>query len=224
MATNEFYTTRNLFIAYTNYTKPLSYDEWLKSADESKSAILYCQFFEQITLAWYKLKSVYSSESDGVSEVLQYLNKNVPLIEKDPKRFTPNYIYKVSYNCLYCLCRDPNRYKAAYENEISNLISSGEDELDLFDTVADEEDYDNFDKDARREQFWRIIESQGDDTVVVVAKLLKEDMDWRESKIRKNGSYKRITNRDIEKVSEAREHEIILKLRSLLKEYADVLC
>lgn len=223
MAISEFYTTRELFRSFTGYTHPLSFEDWQKSADDSKVAVLYCQFFDQITLAWYKLKSVYSTEEDGVSEVLQYLTKNVPLIMKDRKRFTPAYIYKVAYNCLYCLCRDPNRYKAAYENEMSNLVENGEDELDLFDTVAsDRDEYEIHSKDQRRERFWQIIENEGDDAVVVVSKLLGEDLDWRESRIRKNGEYRRITNRDRMKVTAAREEEIIEKLRKVLAEYAEL--
>lgn len=178
MANNEFTTTRNLFASYTNYTRPLSYSEWLETADDCKVAVLFCQFFEQITLAWYKLKSVYSLDSDGVSEVLMYLNKNVPMIKADEDRFNPGYIYKVAYNCLYCLCRDMNVKKKVYENEVSNIVSSGEDELDLFNTVIDNESTEVFDMDDRRSEFWSIIESRGKDAIVVVAELLSDNVDW----------------------------------------------
>ena len=106
---NDFYVTRDLFREYVRYTNPLSYSEWCNIPDDNKAAVLYLQFFDQITLAWYKMKSVYSVEADGVGEVLQYLQKNVDKIRNDEKRFTPAYIYKVCSNCLYCLCRDPNR-------------------------------------------------------------------------------------------------------------------
>ena len=181
MANNEFTTTRNLFAEYTNYTKPLSYDEWLETADDCKVAVLFCQFFDQITLAWYKLKSVYSLESDGVSEVLMYLNKNVPMIVADEARFDPKYIYKVSYNCLFCLCRDMNLKKKAYENEVSNIVASGEDELDLFNTVFDIDSCEDFDVDDERERFWRIVESRGSDAIVVVAQLLNDYVDWTDN-------------------------------------------
>lgn len=133
----DFATTRELFANAVGYTRPLSYDEWMETPTDCKAAVLFCQFYEQITLAWYKLASVYSVEADGVSEAIQYIIKNVDRIEQDPKRFSPSYMYKVMYNCLYCLCRDPNRYKAAYQNETSNIVSCGDDtEFDLFDTAT----------------------------------------------------------------------------------------
>lgn len=178
---NEFYATRSLFRSYIDFERPLSYEEWMSVPDDDKAAVLYVQFFDQITLAWYKLKSVYSNEADGVAEVLQYLSKNVDKIKSDKKRFTPAYIYKVCYNCLYCLCRDPNRYKKAYENECSNIVSSGEDELDLFDTVVGDSDmYEELNKVSAREYFWELIEDMDVDTKYIVAKLLGEDVDFED--------------------------------------------
>ena len=175
----ELYATRELFIAYTHYNAPLSYDEWLNVADDLKAAVLYCQFFDQITLAWFKLKSVYSSEADGVDEAVQYLQKNVDVIKKHPERFTPAYIYKIMYNCLYCLCRDPNRYKKVYENECSNIQMSSDGEYDIFDTCMDRNNsIESHLNAAERENFWRIIESKGRKAVIVVAELLGEDYDW----------------------------------------------
>lgn len=175
----QFQITKNLFREYTGYTEPLSYDEWNSLPQDHKAAVLYLQFFEQITLAWYKLKSIYSLEEDGVAEILQYLNKNVSKIEQDKNRFKPAYIYKVAYNCLYCLCRDPNRYKRTFENEVSNLTTSENgDVLDLFATiVSDHEIEDQLDKQIhlkKREQFWNLIEDMGTDTLTVVSILLGE--------------------------------------------------
>jgi len=176
---SDLYTTRELFSQYVNYNAPLSYEAWLEVADDLKAAVLYCQFFEQITLAWYKLKSVYSTEADGVAEVLQYLQKNVELIKADSKKFTPGYIYKVVYNCLYCLCRDPNRYKKAYENECSNIQNSSDGEFDLFDTFADTNHTIEAHIAAEAEaRIWRAIESRGRKTIIVVAELIGEEYDW----------------------------------------------
>lgn len=181
---SEFYTTRELFAAYTNYTAPLSFDEWLNIADDLKAAVLYCQFFDQITLAWYKLKSVYSSECDGVDEAIQYLQKNVDVIKEDKKRFSPSYIYKVMYNCLYCLCRDPNRFKKAYENECSNIQMSSDGEYDIFDTYIDNSsNVESGVAASEREKIWKVIESRGRKTVIVVAELLGEEYDWMDENI-----------------------------------------
>lgn len=181
---SEFYATRELFATHINYNNPLSYDEWLATADDLKAAVLYCQFFDQITLAWFKLKSVYSSEADGVDEAIQYLQKNVDKIKGDPKRFTAAYIYKIMYNCLYCLCRDPNKHKKIYENECSNIQMSSDGEYDVFDTCADyansiEANALTIDK----EHIWKVIESRGRKTVIVVAELLGEEYDWTDENL-----------------------------------------
>ena len=125
-----FSDTNDLFRNHLEYTRPISYVEWLALSQDKKSALLFVQFYEQITLAWYKTKSYYAQDEDGVSTVLQYLMKNVPVIENDEKRFTPNYIYKVAYNCLYCICHDIKRDKDRAEKEISNIVVTTDDELD----------------------------------------------------------------------------------------------
>ncbi len=188
---SEFYVTRELFSSYVNYNAPLSYEEWLNVADDLKAAVLYCQFFEQITLAWYKLKSIYSAESDGVAEAIQYLQKNVEIIKNDEKRFAPSYIYKIMYNCLYCLCRDPNKYKKVYENECSNIQMSSDGEYDLFDTYRDESSsIESCLANAQKDHIWKVIESRGRKAVIVVAELLEDDCDWTD------------TNADVPKANE----------------------
>lgn len=167
---NAFNETRNLFRDYTNYSHPLSYDEWSAIADEYKAAVLFVQFFDQITLAWYNTKSFFVVEEDGVSCVLQYLSKNVPILKENPKRFTPGYIYKVAYNCLYCISHDIKRDIDRYHNETSNIVISGEDELDLFDTVMSNDlEYTDAMSSA---SFWNVIESMGPETLKVVNHLL----------------------------------------------------
>lgn len=170
---NPFYATKAMFMNHTAYDKPLSYDEWMNLSTDHKAAVLYVQFFEQITLAWYKCRSFYALEEDGVSTVMQYLIKNVPVIENNPKRFTPNYIYRVAYNCLYCICHDIQRDRLRWENECSNLVAAGEDVLDLFDTVAEDPDFvDGYRSDNYRERFWDIIEDMDKDTQTVIAEIL----------------------------------------------------
>lgn len=166
---NAFSETRNLFIASTGYTRPVSYEEWILIPQEHKAAVLFVQFYDEITLAWYKTKSFFVLEEDGVSTMLQYLIKNVPIIENDPKRFKPSYIYKVAYNCLYCISHDIKRDIERYEKEVSNIVMSGEDQLDLFDTVVANTD---IYEELRRKEFWAIIENMGVKTQKVVNHLL----------------------------------------------------
>lgn len=142
----EFIKTKELFKNYINYKRPLSYDEWMQVHPDHKAAFLYVQFFREIHLAWTKARKLYGDECEGVSVALQYLIKNVPIIEEDPKRYSAKYIYRVAYNCLYCICHDRKCDKDRYEYEVSNIIVVGDvegsagDMLDLFDTVPDKED------------------------------------------------------------------------------------
>lgn len=216
----QFHQTKVMFREFSGYTRPLTYDEWMKAPDECKAAILYVQFYDQITLAWMKTKSVYTDINDGVSEVLQYLNKNVEKIKNDGKRFTPAYIYKVAYNCLSCLSwNDPdlNRRCRVYQNEVSNIVGYGEDELDLFNTIIDDEDDrdSKFDLDGRREyllkatQLWDIVEEMGTKAKIVVAKLLGEN------------SY---TPKELNSVSEEEQEEIMEELRDRLGSFVGVFC
>lgn len=167
---NAFRETRNLFINYTNYTRPLSYVEWVATPEDHKAAVLYVQFYEQITLAYYKTKSFFVVEEDAVSTILQYLVKNVPIIKNEPKRFKESYIYQVAYNCLYCISHDIKRDIERWENETSNIIGYGEDELDLFDTVLS--NCCDADEELTRQKFWAIIEQMGPETEKVVNHLL----------------------------------------------------
>ena len=213
----QFHQTKVRFREFANYQRPLSYDEWMEAPDECKAAILYVQFYDQITLAWMKTHSVYSDINDGVSEILQYLNKNVEKIKNDRKRFTPAYIYKVAYNCLYCLCRDPNLHRRAYDNECSNIVGYGEDELDLFNTITDDdEDRDSkFDMDSKRAylvnatRMWNIVEDMGMKAKLVVAKILGES------------SY---TQKELDSVSAEETEEIVKELRVRLARFVGALC
>lgn len=167
-----FYATCIMFRDYIGYTEPLSFEEWSSLDDDKKAAALFVQFFEQITLAWHKVKSFYTLEEDGVSTMMQYLLKNVPVIEDKPSRFSAAYIYRVAYNCLYCICHDIKVDRDRYEKEMSNIQTCGDnndDEIDLFNTVVTDEDVVDV---IDRERFWELIEDMGEDTIEVVNKLI----------------------------------------------------
>ena len=212
----EFYTTRNLFRDYvtssiSNYNAetPLSFDEWNKLPQTHKAAVLYLQFFDQIMLAYYKTRREYATDADAVSEVMQYLIKNVGKIEEDSKRFKPSYIYKITWNCLSCLFWDDPSYsirKRTYDNERSNITTtaSGE-ELNLYDTVKSRYSdlYDEIHDTEVKARFWELLEDADAQTLDVVARLINDHSERRR------------------RVSEARKLEIIQELRELLDELSD---
>lgn len=166
---NQFIETRNMFRCYTHYSNPLSFEEWVSVPADLKAAVLYVQFFAQIQTAWYKARSFYGDECEGVSTVMQYLIKNVPIIESNPKRFTANYIYRVAYNCLYCICHDRKCDKERFENETSNIVVYDGDELDLFDTIEQDEDVVD---DLTRKEIAAIIATLDDDQIKLVEHIM----------------------------------------------------
>lgn len=214
---NAFAETRKSFITGTRYTKPVSYEEWSNLSDDHKAAVLFVQFYDQITLAWYKTKSFFVLEEDGVSTIMQYLLKNVPVIESEPKRFSPSYIYKVAYNCLYCISHDIKRDIERYEKEMSNIISCGDDQLDLFDTVSCNS---NVDEHISKEEFWATIENMGLKTQKVVYHLLNGDSLNKVSK--RNQYYATDPLRDIS-VSVDELDTIVAELRVKLARFEDLL-
>ena len=218
---NEFNATRNIFASYTEYTKPLSYDEWMSTDDDRKAAVLYCQFFDQITLAWYKFVSSYSVEQDGVDEILKYLTKNVEIIKNDAKRFTPAYIYTVCYNCLHCLCLKDNKKKRIYDNEcVASNIPGYEDDADVFDEFASEDSFESTERDVQRQRLWDLIASKGRETEIVVAELIGDEIDM-ESFV-KTGKARKYSKRAHDKISDKRRQEIIDDLRNDLRKLADL--
>lgn len=140
VSNSEFYKTYNVYREYVGYKSELTYRQWMRLDDKYKAAVLYCQFFDEITLAWYKVNTEWSNQCDGVSIINQYLIKNVDKIKEDRKKFDPRYIYKVAYNCLYCLCIDPSKNKERFETETSETFSNGDDECSWFDIVGSDKE------------------------------------------------------------------------------------
>ena len=156
---SEFYNTYLLYREYIGYKEELSYRKWMRLPDRFKAAALYVQFYDQITLAWYKVKTNWSIEEEGVETVNQYLLKNVKKIEEDSKRFTPAYIYKVAWNCLYCLCIDPTKNKERYYNETpESFASSSDDECSWFDFIGEEADFDDIRENAEIADFFNSVD------------------------------------------------------------------
>lgn len=184
---DQFKETLNIFRSFVQYTQPLTWDEWAALNDsEQQVAVLYCQFYDQITLAWYKAKADFVPDEDGVSCVLQYLNKNVPIILAEENKFTPAYIYRVSYNCMDCLRyvqRDINRSKL----ETTNVTYYDGEELDLCDLVPHKDM--SYEDRMTKAAFWSIIKEMGAEAEKVVNHLLNgvydKDGNWQGESLRR---------------------------------------
>lgn len=163
---NQFYETRKMFENYTGCTANvrLPYESWLrlhnpgKGGNDSNSkaaAALFVMFFDEITLAWNKAKADFIQDEDGIECVLQYLQKNVDKIRENKSKYTPNYIYRVAYNCMDCL-RYVEREQFRSKLTSSNVVPRDDEELDLYDMAPDQIDYD---LERTRKKFWAIIEA-----------------------------------------------------------------
>lgn len=211
-----FYETKIFFLE--SLGRPVAnYEEWMNMPSRSRAAGLYLAFYNEIMTAWNKTKSFYTLEEDGVSCILQYLEKNQPIIENDINKFSPRYIYRVAFNCLYCICHDIKRDKQRWETETSNIVSAGEDEIDLFDNYVGGNAQDS-DVERARKALWDSISILGDEGEKVVYHLINGSS---LGKTRKNSaSYSQDRLRDIS-VSRKRADEIIQILKIILEPFKD---
>ena len=166
----EFYNTKQLFRTYITDPKIKSYkyDDWMRVPYEGKVAALYLTFYNTIYKAWTAAQSFYTESAEGVETILQYLQKNVPLIEANPSKYSAKYIYRVAYNCLYCLCHDYLTPKLRYELETSLYRDTADGEFDILDSY-NYDDVDIVDKSYMNKMssnFWDVIESDMSDDYV----------------------------------------------------------
>lgn len=211
-----FYETKIFFLE--SLGRPVStYEDWMNMPLRSRAAGLYLAFYNEIMTAWNKTKSFYTPEEDGVSCILQYLEKNQPMIENDSNKFSPRYIYRVAFNCLYCICHDIKRDKKRWENETSNIVSAGEDEINLFDSYVGGDSQDS-ELERARKALWATVSVLGDEGAKVVDHLINGDS---LGKARKNSvNYSQDKLRDVS-VSKKRADEIIQILRIILEPFKD---
>lgn len=211
-----FYATYKMFRNYLGYDGPLSYELWLALPEDHKAAGLFVQFYDTISLAWYRLKTPAAIEEDCVSEVIKYLIKNVSKIENDAKRYSPKYIYRVVYNCIYCKSVDPYNGQTAasswYTNNVSPYVCSDCGcEVSLFDTMVGPDEDSVFTtllaNDRARSNFWKKIYDIGPKAVSVICTLMDEHTQ---------------ETRRLPRVSEDEFEEILAKLRIELAEFKNI--
>lgn len=220
-----FHDARNLFISHTGYKEPLSYEDWKAKPDKQKAALLFVQFYNQITLAWEKADTLdFGDDAEGVTTVLQYLDKQVKqiiyfrkddpnkkatkefvrnhpdqcieverrIIEENPKKFSENYIYRVAYNCLYCITgHDRKSDKDRMSNETSSIVTYDGKELDLFDTIQDftTSAENQYSANSLEQEFWSVIEDTGVNAEKVMRYLLTNDASVLKKLNKKNKYY-----------------------------------
>lgn len=169
----EFYETRKIYREYLNFTSPYTFEQWMNLPQDHKAVALYVNFFDVIVSAWYKTKSFYASEQEGVETICQYLLKNVPIIEaSEGKKYNPKYIYRVAYNCLYCISHDRLCDKLKWELETSNICNGPDGEIDMFDSFLSDPEVFEDEKYFDRVRFWKVIESVSPDAMIICGQML----------------------------------------------------
>lgn len=214
-----FYETKNTFSQYTLYDHPLTFAEWDARPREQKSALLFVQFYNSIVAAWDSANSYnFIAGEDGVSIVCQYLEKNVAKIEENPARFTASYIYRVAYNCMYCICHDLKSVKDRWDNETSAIVIADGSEIDLLEAAPSGEGSaeDVFILDEFREKFWQIVNETGIEAQKVTDYLLSGDPAALKKVRKNNPAYAVDPLRDVE-VSLDKVEEILEQLRQNLR-------
>lgn len=143
---HEFKEAKERYESAIGKKAPITFDEWFSLPDSHKAAALFINFYNQITLAWTKAKADFTEDEDGLSIIMQYLMKNVPIIECNPKRYSANYIYRVAENCMKCLrrvkseiARDKECMSEWYTNNSCYGDTGTTDEASYFDCVGMDE-------------------------------------------------------------------------------------
>ena len=212
----QFREAYNNFAAATNYTRPLSFEEWVNKPSEQKAVLLFVQFYDQINLAKYKADASFVSDDDELSCVLQYLNKNVSKIEDTPSKFNEKYIYRVAYNCMDCL-RYIQRDKERAARETSSTIDYEGDTLSLYDLVSNDTD---FLHQIEVEDLWNTIEGM-DISVHKVIDHILNGTSLKKSRVR-SANRAKDPYADVE-VTPEDEEEIMEYLRYRLEKFKDLI-
>ena len=178
---SQFSATKKMFLSSIfSHTKfPLTYSVWVQLPEDLKAAALYVNFYREITLAWQWFvnnKCANVSTDDAVGYVLDKLEANVAIMTSDKKRFSPKYIYRISWNCICEKTRNKCNIER-YNSEESNYHfdpSSGE-LLDWFDILPQNSELDNLDEyetALAKEALWTIIEGMGPKALKVADHLI----------------------------------------------------
>ena len=178
--------TRDLFaeaIGLSNDAGSLAFETWRALKDEYKTAALYVNFYPSIYAATVKAKGWFPMDTDeAVETIIQYLTKNTPIIEANPKKYTPQYINKVTYNCVYCICHDRLIDKQRRELEVSPEVEVDGDVLSLFDTVVEDVDMSH---NVLVADLWTIYDRLPEDDQQILWAIMHDDQLSEEQEIRK---------------------------------------
>ena len=181
---SQFRQTRNMLVNSLQIDK-LSYDDWSERPNDQKAVLLFVNFYEQIELAWYKVRGEHTYEEDGVSEALNTCSYLCGLSLKSGKSgvskinknsYTPNFIFTAMKNAFNSLNYERKSTRSQYQHPNDEITvcsqysnNSDGDDLDLFQFVGDRTDTVSV---IESNNFWSLIEDMDLDTQEVVDRLI----------------------------------------------------
>ena len=223
-----FISTKQMFRDHlVGYSYPLTYETWVEADEEDKAALLYVNFYSQITLAYANVVTKYNADyiiaEDAVSNVLGVLIKNSTILteKKDgDKRFTQGYFYSVCWGCIFSMVRSIATQKRN-EHEICNEVEDSDNEVsvNLFDLAPSVDD--TYEVRQAKEAVWDIIVHMGPKAEKVANHLINGDT---LKAVRKSSSeYSTDRLADVS-VSPAEYRTILDALKIQLAPYAEFFC
>ena len=223
-----FISTKQMFREYlVGYSFPLTYETWVEADEEDKAALLYVNFYNQITLSYANVVSKYNADyiiaEDAVSNILGVLIKNSNILseKKDgSKRFTPGYFYSVCWGCIFSMVRSIATQKRN-EHELSNELSDDDGDVlvNLFDLSPAVDD--TYEIRQAKEAIWDIIAHMGPKAEKVVNHLINGDT---LKAVRKSSSEYSMDRLADVSVSPAEYRTILDALKIQLAPYAEFFC
>ena len=213
-----FYETKMMFVENLQFDHQLSYEEWCNAPDDHKAALLFVNFYAKMVQAWDKANRFdFIPGEDGVSTVLQYLQKNVAKLIEEPAKYSEAYIYKVAYNCMYCICHDLKSVQDRWDNETSSTVVHDGEEISLYDdkryATASAEDV--LLLETEQKAFWELVENSDAKTQKVIDYLLASDPKVLKKLSKRSKQYSVDPLRDVE-VSLQEAEEIIEQIKEKL--------
>lgn len=224
-----FISTKQMFREYlVGYSFPITYATWAEADDEDKAALLFVNFYSQITLAYANVVTKYNADyiisEDAVSNVLGVLIKNSNILtesEDGSKRFTPGYFYSVCWGCIFSMVRSIATQKRN-EHELSNELSDDDGDVlvNLFDLSPAVDD--TYELKQAKEAIWDIIVHMGPKAEKVANHLINsKDTLHKISKSSSEYSSDRLA--DVS-VTSSEYEKIVAALRVQLAPYAEFFC
>lgn len=150
-------------------------------ADPEEGVYTTMQYLQkQVSQNQYVLKSDPSKKANAEfrrKHPDDVMIKERRIIDENPKKFSSAYIYRVIYNCLYCICHDRKCDKDRWENEISSYAYSDGTEVSLFDFIPDKSGsaQNRMEANIFEREFWQVVQDMGQTAEKVMRYLLSGD-------------------------------------------------